>query len=168
MCADEARAVSYRHTPDIGWLKVPLPAGRRLVETSREVPDTLAFSFRWRYPGGLPSIHSPPDKAQANLEGQTFRQAPRNFHQTNNRGARPTQLSGSARAGRRLPCLCRHTFRNLSYVSKPARTCRFCAKRFFLLDRPRPVLFLSRTKREWGVESPRRILRQKEQTYGFL
>ena len=25
--------------------------------------------------------------------------------------------------------------------------------RFFLLDRPRPVLFLSRTKREWGVES---------------
>ena len=26
-------------------------------------------------------------------------------------------------------------------------------KRFFLLDRPRPVLFLSRTKREWGVES---------------
>ena len=25
-------------------------------------------------------------------------------------------------------------------------------KRFFLLDRPRPVLFLSRTKREWGVE----------------
>ena len=25
-------------------------------------------------------------------------------------------------------------------------------KRFFLLDHPRPVLFLSRTKREWGVE----------------
>ena len=52
MCADEARAVSYRHTPDIGWLKVPLPAGRRLVETSREVPDTLPSSFRWRCPGG--------------------------------------------------------------------------------------------------------------------
>ena len=27
-------------------------------------------------------------------------------------------------------------------------------KRFFLLDRPRPVLFLSRTKREWGVDCP--------------
>ena len=40
----------------------------------------------------------------------------------------------------------------LSYLSKPARTRRFCAKRFFLLDRPRPVLFLSRTKREWGVD----------------
>ena len=25
--------------------------------------------------------------------------------------------------------------------------------RFFLLDRPRPVFFLSRTKRKWGVES---------------
>ena len=27
-------------------------------------------------------------------------------------------------------------------------------KRFFLLDRPRPVLFLSRTKREWGWNEP--------------
>ena len=34
--------------------------------------------------------------------------------------------------------------------TRPARTDP--PRRFFLLDRPRPVLFLSRTKREWGVE----------------
>ena len=100
----------------------------------------------------LPGLHPPPSRAQADLVEQAFRQQPRNFYQTNNRGARPAQLSESARAGRRLPCLSQHAFRNLSSLSKPARTRRFCAKRFFLLDRPRPVLFLSRTKREWGVE----------------
>ena len=52
MCADKARAVSYRHTVNLGQLKYSLPAGRRWVETSREVPDTLPSSFRWRCPGG--------------------------------------------------------------------------------------------------------------------
>ena len=52
MCADKARAVSYRHTVNLGQLKYSLPAGRRWVETSREVPDTLPSSFRWRWPGG--------------------------------------------------------------------------------------------------------------------
>ena len=31
---------------------------------------------------------------------------------------------------------------------------RSASKRFFLLDRAQPVLFLSRTKREWGVHCP--------------
>ena len=135
---------------------------------------------------------------QAGPEGQAFRQPPRNFHQTNNRGARPAQLSSPARAGRRLPCLSWNRFRNLSYLSKPARTCRFCAQRFFLLDRPlrsrwrlcrlrmrrtpcgcgpfvsglsaaahaavglrhapAGAVFLSRTKREWGVDCQASIL----------
>ena len=101
MCADETRAVFYRHTANLGWLKIPLPACRRLVETFRAVPDTPPSSFRWRYPGSLPSFHQPPGKAQANPEGWAFRQPPRNFHQINNRGARPAQLSSPARAGRR-------------------------------------------------------------------
>ena len=54
--------------------------------------------------------HSPPSKAQANIGGQTFRQPPRNFYQTNNRGARPAQLSSLARAGRRPPGLGRNRF----------------------------------------------------------
>ena len=141
---------------------------------------------------------SPPDKAQANPEGQAFRQPPRGLNQTNNRGARPAQGSRPARAGRRPSNLCRHKFRNLSYVSKPARTCRFCAKAIFLLDRPlrsrwrlcrlrmrrtpcgygpfvsglsaaahaavglrhapAGAVFLSRTKREWGVDCPAIIM----------
>ena len=39
------------------------------------------------------------------------------------------------------------------YLSQLARKRKFGARRFFLLDRPRPVFFLSRTKRKWGVES---------------
>ena len=70
---------------------------------------------------------------QAGLGGQSFRQPPRGLYQTNNRGARPMKLSGPARAGRRPSNLCRHKFRNLSYVSKPARTCRFCAPAIFSL-----------------------------------
>ena len=38
------------------------------------------------------------------------------------------------------------------YLSQLARRCKFGAQRFFLLDRPRPVFFLSRTKRKWGVD----------------
>ena len=56
MCADKARAVSYRHTANFGLLKIPLPACRRTVEISREVPDTVFSSFRWRYPGDLPDF----------------------------------------------------------------------------------------------------------------
>ena len=182
-------ALSYRHTANLGWLKVPLPACRRMVEISREIPDTLAFSFRWRCLGGkrgptrasaptgcrresgertsylpprrggcphppaLPGFHQLLSKAQANLEGQTFRQPPRSLCQVGIRGARPTQLSSPARAGRRLSCLSRKRFRRPSYLSKPARMRRFCAKRSFLLDRARPVFFSARPKRKWGVES---------------
>lgn len=141
MCADKARAVSYRHTANLGLLKIPLPAGRSLVETSgrSRIPclplsagATLAVDAgrRGRRPlqddacrGGCPhppvsSPHPPPSKAQADLEGQSFRQAPRNFHQSGNRGARPAQGNGPARAGRRLPCFSQHTFRTAP-VHKP-------------------------------------------------
>ena len=84
-----------------------------------EVPDTLPFSFRWRYPGGkrgptrASAVFRPhllPSRAQADLEGQSFRHPPRGLYQTNNRGARPMKLSEPARAGRRLPCLGRNRF----------------------------------------------------------
>ena len=83
-----------------------------------EVPDTLAFSFRWRYLGGLPSSRQSVSKAQANLEGQTFRQAPRSFHQTGNRGARLAQGNDPACGGRRLSGLRRNRFRTAP-VHKP-------------------------------------------------
>ncbi len=76
-----------------------------------------ARSPRPRHPcrGGCPHPpvsrpHPPPDKAQANLEEQSFRHPPRGLHQTGNRGARLAQLTGTARAGRRLPCLSRYKF----------------------------------------------------------
>ena len=105
------------------------------------------------HPPALPGFHQLLSKAQANLEGQTFRQPPRGLCQVGIRGARPTQLSSPARAGRRLSCLSRKRFRRPSYLSKPARMRRFCAKRSFLLDRARPVFFSARPKRKWGVES---------------
>ena len=115
-----------------------------------EVPDTVCFLFPLPLPCRFANPYLPPKKAQANLVGQTFRQSLRGLHQTHNRGARPAQLSSPARAGRRPPNLCWHIFRNLSYISKPARRCRFCARRPFLLDRARPVFFSARSKRKWG------------------
>ena len=109
-CVPPSEELPYRHTANLGCLKVPLPACRSLVETSREIPDTPPSSFRWRYPGGLLGFHPPPDKAQANLEEQPFRQPPRGLRQTHNRGVRPAQVNSPARAGRRLPKFCRHIF----------------------------------------------------------
>ena len=54
------------------------------------------------HPPALRGPHQPPSKAQANLEGQAFRQPPRSLRQSDNRGARPPQVSRPARAGRRL------------------------------------------------------------------
>ena len=94
--------------PCFGWDETRFPWGNR---EPGEVPDTVLSSFRWRYPGFfLASTSNPVCKSftnrqgseQARPEGQTFRQPPRGFCQTGNRGARPAQLSGSARAGRRL------------------------------------------------------------------
>ena len=62
------------------------------------------------HPPALPGFHQLLSKAQANLEGQTFRQPPRGLYQTGNRGARPVQVSSPARAGRRPSCLCRNRF----------------------------------------------------------
>ena len=66
--------------------------------------------------GGCPhppvsSPHPPPDKAQTHSEGRAFRHPPRGLRQSDNRGARPAQLSGPARAGRRLPGFRQHKFR---------------------------------------------------------
>ena len=115
-----------------------------------KTPDTVCFLFPLPLPCRFAKPYLPPNKAQANLAGQTFRQSPRGLHQTHNRGARPAQLSSPARAGRRPPNLCWHIFRNLSYISKPARRCRFCARRPFLLDRARPVFFSARSKENGG------------------
>ena len=65
------------------------------------------------------------------------------------RKAGTRERSGASR--QKAGSLCRHRF------GRPPSARRATApervqKRFFLLDRPRPVLFLSRTKREWGVE----------------
>ena len=143
--------------------KVGCPARRSGTETccpwgdpsARGRPGYRFFLFPLPLPCRFAKPYLPPNKAQANLAGQTFRQSPRGLHQTHNRGARPAQLSSPARAGRRPPNLCWHIFRNLSYISKPARRCRFCARRPFLLDRARPVFFSARSKRKWGAHCRR-------------
>ena len=124
-------------------LALPWQFARHPVLTRRGGPVCPPFSLS----------RQPPDKAQANLGGQTFRQLPRGLNQTHNCGARPTQPSGPARAGRMAT-------KNGGTDSEDLRFKPTCAKAqvrrpaIFLLDRSRPVLFLSRTKREWGVDCP--------------
>ena len=80
------------------------------------------------------------------------------------RSCTPTNLAPSAtgrqsqESQKRIACpKARQNRRLHRYADPRAREGplhRSAPKRFFLLDRPRPVLFLSRTKREWGVECP--------------
>ena len=94
-----------------GALGETLGPGRvRIPPASLSAGAALAVNAGRRGHPPVFSPHPPPSKAQANFEGQSFRQPPRGLYQTNNRGARPMKLSGPARAGRRLPCLGRNRF----------------------------------------------------------
>ena len=96
--------------------------------------DTLVFSFRLRCPGIEPGSASGKrreqypglPRAKGFPKGKSFPSL------TSIRNSQPSPAGGRRAA--------------------PAQTDP--PRRFFLLDRPRPVLFLSRTKREWGVHCP--------------
>ena len=77
------------------------PGRARIPPASLSAGAALAVNAGRR---GHPPVSRPhllPSRAQADLEGQSFRHPPRGLYQTNNRGARPMKLSGPARAGRR-------------------------------------------------------------------
>ena len=99
----------------------------------------------------FPGPHLPPNKAQANLERQAFRHPPRNFHPTDTRGGRAKRMPKSGASRQKTPLSSSEPIRKTPVLSKPTRTCRFCAKRSFLLDRARPVFFSARPKRKWGA-----------------
>ena len=161
------------HAAGGGWLAIPRGSqGRKRVPLGDDVcPGKSRILFSplsagtglvvCRASASIPVCQAPIDRQgseQAGLGGQAFRQPPRGLRQSGNRGARPAQRTCPARAGRRPANFVGTYLEQLPHLSKPAHMRRFCAKRFFLLDRPRPVLFLSRTKREWGVDCQTSIL----------
>ena len=157
------------HAAGGGWLALPRGSqGRKRVSLGNivcpgksRIPSSSlsagAGLVVCRASASIPVCQAPIDRQgseQAGLGGQAFRQPPRSLRQSGNRGARPAQRTCPARAGRRPANFVGTYSEQLPHLSKPAHMRRFCAQRFFLLDRPRPVLFLSRTKREWGVDCP--------------
>ena len=133
-----------------------------------EGPDTPCSSYRWRCPGGkrgptrASARFQPPSTTK--LSASEYRRTDLSTPTPSSPPDRHTRGQSGANAQVRRepaeghPVLVGKDSEQPPYISKPARMRRFCAKRFFLLDRPRPVLFLSRTKREWGVDCPASIL----------
>ena len=171
MCADKARAASYRFAPIhsvAGVLRRDCQSGRNLgvviersvlldslalylaVVGTRKGADTQVRPYGLERDAGQIAQAAPAER-----ERKGIRDLPGDFHQTSTRGQGGiSSAQGSPCAGRSPPGFIGNDSGQPPYLSQLARTCKFGAKRFFLLDRPRPVLFLSRTKREWGVESP--------------
>ena len=176
--------------------------GGSVCPLARRVPVTLVGAdVHIRLPCQAPINHQA--KRKRIKKGRPFDTHPEVCAKPPHAGAERSECPSPARAGRRFSSCSRNKFRRPSYLSKPARMCRFCPKRFFLLDRPlrsrwrlcrlrmrrtpcgcgpfvsglsaaayaavglrhapAGAVFLSRTKREWGVEcrghrrtSPRR------------
>ena len=156
--------------------KVGNPARRSETETPGpwgtlqpgDVRDTSSFSFRCRWPVVDESLRSGPMKASAS---------------TNARAARSEAERAERESGQMRPCTPifvgtaprESVFKSAPYsaapVGKPSQPRRhhltptpvqqLCThvqscdqKRFFLFHRARRILFLSRTKREWGAHPP--------------
>ena len=156
--------------------KVGNPARRSETETPGpwgtlqpgDVRDTSSFSFRCRWPVVDESLRSGPMRASAS---------------TNARAARSEAERAERESGQMRPCTPifvgtaprESVFKSAPYsaapVGKPSQTRRhhltptpvqqLCThvqscdqKRFFLFHRARRILFLSRTKREWGAHPP--------------
>ena len=154
--------------------KVGNPARRSETETPGpwgnlqpgEVWDTRCADFRCRWPVVDESLRSGPMRASASTTARAARseaeRAEREAGQM--RSCTPTTSAPSAtgrqsgKSQKSIACPKARPNRSRHWYADPrAREGplhRSAPKRFFLLDRPRPVLFLSRTKREWGVECP--------------
>ena len=156
--------------------KVGNPARRSETETPGpwgtlqpgDVRDTSSFSFRCRWPVVDESLRSGPMRASAS----TTAQAARSEAERAERGAgqmrpcTPTQDAPAPRESAIKPVP-----HPAAPVGEPSQTRRhhltptpvqqLCThvqscdqKRFFLFHRARRILFLSRTKREWGAHPP--------------
>ena len=156
--------------------KVGNPARRSETETPGpwgtlqpgDVRDTSSFSFRCRWPVVDESLRSGPMRASAS----TTARAARSEAERAERGAgqmrpcTPTQDAPAPRESAIKPVP-----HPAAPVGEPSQTRRhhltptpvqqLCThvqscdqKRFFLFHRARRILFLSRTKREWGAHPP--------------
>ena len=111
--------------------------GKSELYRGRATPLTSPQRVQHPYGGTAQRLPPPPGfrplpgQRQRKEEGGPFDKHPEVSARLAHAGAERSECHRPARAGRRLSCSSQKRFRNLSYVSKPARMCRFCAEAFF-------------------------------------
>ena len=105
---------------------------------------------------GRPEVPgAPSQRGSAEREAGTVRQPPNSLcRKSLHAGKNSYKGPGPARAGRNPQVFTQTRRGQLPHMAKLGRTAKFSPKRFFLLDRARPVFFLARPKRKWGVQMP--------------